>query len=99
MAEETWDVLLAVLFIEGVLGVWFWSAASQVRLHRRASQHRCHDREGNVGCIACVAYGAEEEREAILTAINNAPPAFDFFGPYIPKDKLVRFLTGEKETK
>ena len=37
----------------------------------------------------------KEERERIIKAIEDAPPAMDFFGPYIAKDKLIEFIKGE----
>jgi len=39
--------------------------------------------------------GANKERERILKAIEDAPPAMDFFGPYIAKDKLIALIKGE----
>lgn len=86
------NVILVVLAIELVLAVWVYSAVWHVNIVKRGSSHSCERRDGNIGCIACVAYGATEEREAILTAIEEAPPAFDFFGPYIPRDTLMGFL-------
>ena len=42
--------------------------------------------------------GMAIERERILGAIENAPPAMDFFGPYIAKDKLYTIINvGEKD--
>jgi len=37
----------------------------------------------------------KEERERIIKAIEDAPPALDFFGPYIAKDKLIALIKGE----
>ena len=37
----------------------------------------------------------KDERERILKAIQDAPPALDFFGPYIAKDKLIALIKGE----
>jgi hypothetical protein len=39
--------------------------------------------------------GAQQERERILKAIEDAPPALDFFGPYIAKEKLIALIKGE----
>lgn len=39
--------------------------------------------------------GVQAERERINAAIENAPIAFDFFGPYIARDKLLEILSGE----
>ena len=39
--------------------------------------------------------GAKQERERILKAIEDAPPAMDFFGPYISKEKLYEVIKGE----
>jgi hypothetical protein len=35
------------------------------------------------------------ERERIIKAIEDAPPAMDFFGPYISKEKLYAVINGE----
>lgn len=47
----------------------------------------------NVGYRA----GILAERERILKAIEDAPPAMDFFGPYISKEKLSEVISGENE--
>ena len=39
----------------------------------------------------------KEERERIIKAIEDAPPAMDFFGPYISKDKLIALIKGENK--
>jgi hypothetical protein len=39
--------------------------------------------------------GVQAERERILKAIEEAPPAMDFFGPYISKEKLYAVIKGE----
>lgn len=45
---------------------------------------------------SAVEQGREAERERILKAIEDAPPAMDFFGPYISKEKLYEVIKGEK---
>jgi hypothetical protein len=40
-------------------------------------------------------FGVREERKRILQAIQDAPVAMDFFGPYIAKDKLIALINGE----
>lgn len=44
---------------------------------------------------SAVLQGREAERERILKAIEEAPPAMDFFGPYISKEKLYEVIRGE----
>jgi hypothetical protein len=39
--------------------------------------------------------GVAQERQRILKAIEDAPPAMDFFGPYIAKDKLIALIKEE----
>lgn len=46
---------------------------------------------------SAVMQGREAERERILKAIEEAPPAMDFFGPYISKEKLYEVIQGENE--
>lgn len=41
--------------------------------------------------------GERVERARILKAIEEAPPAMDFFGPYISKEKLYAVIKGENE--
>lgn len=41
--------------------------------------------------------GERIERVRILKAIEEAPPAMDFFGPYISKEKLYAVIKGENE--
>jgi len=42
-------------------------------------------------------YVRSQEGKRILKAIEDAPPAMDFFGPYIAKDKLIEFIKGENQ--
>ena len=44
---------------------------------------------------SAVEQGREAERQRILKAIKDAPPAMDFFGPYISKEKLYEVINGE----
>lgn len=55
------------------------------------SEHKCWC----AGCTKSAKQGAERERERIKSEIENAPIAFDFFGPYIARDKLLEILSGE----
>jgi hypothetical protein len=50
------------------------------------------------GCTKSYRSGVANERERILKAIEEAPPAMDFFGPYISKEKLYEVITGKTET-
>jgi hypothetical protein len=45
-------------------------------------------------CAGC-SKARKAERELILKEIEEAPIAFDFFGPYIAREKLMGFLKGE----
>lgn len=57
------------------------------------SEHKCRC----AGCTKAKKAGAAEERARILKAIEDAPPAMDFFGPYISKEKLHAVISGELE--
>lgn len=37
------------------------------------------------------------ERNRIIKEIEDAPPAMDFFGPYIAKEKLYALIQGDNE--
>ena len=39
--------------------------------------------------------GKRHERERIIAAINDAPTSFDFFGHYVPRDKVIAVIKGE----
>jgi hypothetical protein len=45
------------------------------------------------------ALAALDERDRIREAILSAPIAFDFFGPYIARDKLMEILEGESNER
>jgi hypothetical protein len=42
-----------------------------------------------------INFGVERERERILTAIKDASPSMDFFGPHIAKENLYKVIKGE----
>lgn len=39
--------------------------------------------------------GRRKERERIIKALEEAPPAFDFYGPYLDRKKVLDIIKGE----
>jgi hypothetical protein len=53
------------------------------------------DRVADIRWLDGYYHGVAEEAKRIREAIENAPVALDFFGPYIPRDELIKILEGK----